>query len=97
MNVKRRTSPLSFPHLNETIKILTLLTGQTNSFIIEQQNKYTCPAGAVLTTNGNSFEKKKKGRASYYVKKHETTNCSSCPFKPLCAKAQNRIIERSEW
>ena len=71
---------------------------QTDKFIYnEQQDNYTCPAGAVLTTNGHSYEKKKKGRASYFVKKYETANCLTCPFKALCTKAKNRIIERSEW
>jgi transposase len=71
---------------------------QTDKFIYnEQQDNYTCPAGAVLTTNGHSYEKKRKGRASYFVKKYETGNCSTCPFKGLCTKARNRIIERSEW
>lgn len=71
---------------------------QTDKFAYnEQQDNYTCPAGAVLTTNGHSYEKKKKGRASYFVKKYETSNCSVCPFKLLCTKAKNRIIERSEW
>ena len=71
---------------------------QTDKFIYnEQQDNYTCPAGAVLTTNGHSYEKKKKGRAGYFVKKYETANCSACPFKALCTKAKNRMIERSEW
>lgn len=71
---------------------------QTDKFIYnEQQDNYTCPAGAVLTSNGHSYEKKKKGRASYFVKKYETSSCSACPFKALCTKAKNRVIERSEW
>jgi transposase len=70
----------------------------TDKFIYnEQQDNYSCPAGAVLTTTGNSYEKKKKGRASYFVKKYETESCFTCPFKALCTKGKNRIIERSEW
>src|SRR5215210_3374373 len=71
---------------------------QTDKFIYnEQQDNYTCPTGAVLTTTGNSYEKKKKGRASYFVKKYETQSCFTCPFKAFCTKGKNRIIERSEW
>ncbi len=71
---------------------------QTNKFIYNsQQDNYTCPAGAVLTTDGKEHEKKKKGRASYFVKKYQTGNCSTCPFKTLCSRAKNRVIERSEY
>ena len=50
-----------------------------------------------IITNGHSYEKKNKGRTSYFVKKYETADCTTCPFKTLCTKAKNRIIERSEW
>jgi transposase len=71
---------------------------QTNKFIYNQeQDTYTCPGRAVLTTNGTEHEKKKKGRASYFVKKYETSSCSTCPFKTLCTRAKNRVIERSGY
>jgi hypothetical protein len=71
---------------------------QTNKFIYNsQEDNYTCPAGAVLTTDGKEHEKKKKGRASYFVKKYQTSNCLTCPFKTLCSRAKNRVIERSEY
>ena len=73
---------------------------QTNKFIYDkEQDSYTCPAGAVLTTDGREHEKKKKGRASYYVKAYETTACLSCPFRSLCttSKKKQRIIERSQY
>jgi transposase len=71
---------------------------QTDKFVYnEQQDNYTCPAGAILITNGSTYEKKKKGRASYSVRKYETSSCGTCPFKGLCTRGKNRIIERSEW
>lgn len=71
---------------------------QTDRFIYsKEQDKYTCPQQAILTTNGKEYEKAKKGRTSYFVKRYETRSCSTCPFKALCTKAKNRVIERSEY
>lgn len=71
---------------------------QTNNFIYnEEQDCYTCPQGATLTTTGKSYAKTKTGRASYFVKKYETTDCLSCPFKSACTTAKSRMIERSEY
>jgi transposase len=71
---------------------------QTDRFIYnKEQDNYTCPQGAILTTKGKEYEKTKKGRTSYFVKRYETANCSSCPFKAFCTKANNRVIERSEY
>src|SRR5438128_1638133 len=67
---------------------------QTDKFVYnEQQDNYICPAGAILITNGSTYEKKNKGRVSYFVKKYETSSCSTCPFKGLCTRGKNRIIE----
>lgn len=71
---------------------------RTDKFLYnEEQDCYTCPQGATLITSGKSYAKTKTGRASYFVKKYETTQCLSCPFKSVCTTAKNRMIERSEY
>jgi len=71
---------------------------QTSEFVYDiQQDTYTCPQGAILTTNGDQYEKARKGRASYQVKKYVTDQCFSCPAKALCTKGKRREIERSEY
>lgn len=71
---------------------------QTDRFIYnKEQDNYTCPQGAILATNGKEYEKAKKGRTSYFVKRYETLGCATCPFRALCTKAKNRVIERSEY
>jgi len=71
---------------------------QTSEFVYDkQQDRYSCPQGAILTTNGNEYEKTRKGRASYQVKKYVTDQCFSCPARALCTKGKKREIERSEY
>src|ERR1043166_2892338 len=71
---------------------------QTNQFTYNnQQDSYTCPQGAILTTNGREYLKTNKGWASYLVKKYQTAQCSTCPFKHFCTTSNTRIIERSEY
>ena len=71
---------------------------QTNQFTYNnQQDSYTCPQGAILTTNGREYLKTNKGWASYLVKKYQTAQCSTCPFKHFCTTSNSRIIERSEY
>jgi hypothetical protein len=63
----------------------------------KEKNTYTCPQGAVLTTNGKSYEKKKEGRATYSVQKYVTDQCVNCIARTLCTKAESKEIERSEY
>jgi len=73
---------------------------QTSKFIYDrEQNTYTCPQGAVLTTNGTWYEKESKGKSGYLVRKYQTDKCLSCPVQSLCTKAKTkkREIERSEY
>ena len=59
----------------------------------KEQDYYTCPAGQVLKTNGNWYQKK-----SYQVKQYKTKNCKNCLVKNLCTKAKyQKIIERHEF
>lgn len=72
----------------------------TQKFIYDATcDSYTCPQGAVLTTNGKEYEKIKPGRAGYVIKQYFTMQCRSCPVKHLCTTAKSgiRIIERSEY
>lgn len=71
---------------------------QTSEFVYDkEQNVYTCPQGAVLSTNGNEYAKTKKGRAGYNVQKYVTDKCLTCVAKFLCTKAKSKEIERSEY
>jgi hypothetical protein len=71
---------------------------QTSEFVYDkEQDVYTCPQGALLTTNGNQYQKAKKGRASYTVQKYVTQQCLTCIAKTLCTKGKRKEIERSQY
>ncbi|SRR6266498_26475 len=72
---------------------------QTDKFIYDGvKDIYICPQGAVLTTNGKYYEKIRKSRTSYFIKKYNTQQCLTCPVKKLCTSAQRtRQIERSQY
>jgi transposase len=71
---------------------------QPSAFVYDkEQDAYTCPQGALLTTNGNEYEKVKKGRATYTVQKYVTDQCLTCIARMLCTKAKRKEIERSEY
>ncbi len=71
---------------------------QTSQFVYDKdQDAYTCPQGAALTTNGNQYDKVKKGRTTYSVKKYVTDQCLACVARLLCTKAKSREIERSQY
>lgn len=71
---------------------------QTSRFnYYKEQDCYECPQGAILSTNGKEYEKKKKGRATYSVKKYVTDQCLMCVARFLCTRAKSREIERSEY
>lgn len=71
---------------------------QTSQFDYNKEDKtYTCPQGAVLTTNGKSYDKAKTGRTTYSVQKYVTGQCLACVARLLCTKAKSREIERSEY
>lgn len=71
---------------------------QTSNFIYNKEDdNYTCPQGATLTTNGNEYEKTREGRASYFIKKYVTNQCLTCVAKFLCTKAKSKAIERSQY
>jgi len=65
----------------------------------KRNDTYSCPAGEVLRTNGNWYNKKPVGgRKSYQVKHYKTKSCRECPLKAACTKSKNgRTIERSEY
>jgi hypothetical protein len=71
---------------------------QPSKFIYDkEQDTYTCPQGAILTTNGTVYDKVKKGRTTYAVQKYVTDQCLSCLARLLCTKAESKEIERSEY
>ena len=71
---------------------------QTSEFVYnKEEDCYTCPQGAILTTTGNEYTKAKKARSSYLVKKYVTDQCLTCVARYLCTRAKSREIERSEY
>ena len=71
----------------------------TDKFLYDSANDtYICPQGATLTTNGEWYDKKRKNRTSYQIKRYSTPQCKTCPVKHLCTSAkQGRLIERSQY
>ena len=58
-----------------------------------EEDTYTCPAKAILTSNGNWYKKR-----SYRVKQYKTKFCKECKVRSECTKAKTqRIIERHEY
>ncbi|MAM34953.1 MAG: DDE transposase [Micavibrio sp.] len=56
-----------------------------------QDDTYTCPAGAVLHTNGSIYPKR-----NHRVKHYKTKACKGCTLRQRCTKNKNgRFIERS--
>jgi hypothetical protein len=71
---------------------------QTSKFVYDkEQDTYTCPQGAILTTNGTAHDKVKKGRATDAVQKYVTAQCLTCVARMLCTKAESKEIERSGY
>ena len=70
-------------------------------------DSYTCPAGKVLTTNGQWYKRKSRGikRKSYQVKVYKTefATCRDCPNAQACAgpsnlhRSKGREIQRTEY
>lgn len=58
---------------------------------------YTCPAGALMTTNGRDYKTKNRNGYSW-VKQYKTKSCRTCASHHLCTKSpknRGRIIQRS--
>ena len=73
---------------------------QTDQFIYDPVNDtYTCPEGAVLTTNDKYYEKVRKSKTTYLIKQYSTRQCKNCPAKHLCTRSSKgyRQIERSQY
>jgi len=59
-------------------------------------DRYTCPAGKILATNG-SWYSKKYGKTLLKIKHYKTKECLACPFFERCTKNKaGRLIERSQ-
>lgn len=57
----------------------------------KETDTYTCPAGAILTTNGNIYKKRK-----HRVKHYKTKACDGCKQRDKCTEnKKGRFIERS--
>lgn len=63
-----------------------------------EQDTYTCPQGAVLTTNGSVYTKHrgKSNQTSFH--QYRTKACKSCPVRDRCTTAKNgKLIERNTY
>jgi len=72
---------------------------QTDQFMYDPlSDTYTCPQGAILTTNGKYYEKRRKNRTTYLIKQYGTRQCKNCPVKHLCTSSKGyRQLERSQY
>lgn len=65
----------------------------------KEENTYTCPQGATLSTTGRWH--KKTGRteeSGYRFQKYRTPACKTCPVKSQCtSRTGGREIDRSEY
>ncbi|MFY7732577.1 MAG: transposase, partial [Bacteroidia bacterium] len=65
----------------------------------KEENTYTCPQGATLSTTGRWH--KKTGRteeSGYMYQKYRTPACKTCPVKSQCtSRTGGREIDRSEY
>jgi transposase/IS5 family transposase len=75
-----------------------------NEFLVESftynnnNDTYTCPASAILTSLGTWHNKKgEANETSYRFKTYRTEACKTCPLKTKCTKLPKRIIQRSEY
>jgi len=62
-----------------------------------QIDTYTCPAGAIMITNGRDYKTKNRNGHSW-VKQYKTRACRKCASRHLCTKSpisRGRIIQRS--
>ncbi len=59
-----------------------------------QTDRYTCPQGQEMVSNGSWY----KGK-NYYFKQYKTKACKSCPVRAQCttAKQNGKIVQRSEF
>ncbi|MFC1733584.1 transposase [candidate division KSB1 bacterium] len=57
----------------------------------KENDTYTCPTGAILTTNGNIYKKR-----NHRVKHYKTKACKGCKQRAKCTEnKKGRFIERS--
>jgi transposase len=64
----------------------------------KEEDSYTCPAGATLTSLGTWHNKNgDAGETSYRFKTYRTQSCKTCSLKKNCTKLPKRIIHRSEY
>ncbi len=75
-----------------------------NEFLADSFNydkdadRYTCPAGAVLTSLGTGHNKKgEANETSYRFKTYRTDACKTCALRNQCTRLPKRIIQRSEY
>ena len=61
-----------------------------------RKNRYICPQGHELGTNGKWYAKKSRNTTTQ-VQHFKTNRCKQCPVKDQCTRNPNgRLIERSE-
>jgi transposase len=73
------------------------------SFAFDKENdRYICPQGHAMHTNGTwhtHSDKRKKGKGAFRFQRYTTPACKSCPVRSLCtsSKINGRYIDRSEY
>lgn len=64
-----------------------------------ERNTYLCPAGEILVSNGNWYNKtNRKGSPVTKVQQYKTSACKTCSHSAKCTRnAAGRLIERTEF
>ena len=65
----------------------------------KEENTYTCPQGATLSTTGRWHKKTGRTEESGYIyQKYRTSACKTCPVKSQCtSRKDGREIDRSQY
>ena len=74
----------------------------TNFVYDKKEDKYICPQGHEMHTNGNwshHSDKRKDGKGAFRFKRYHTPACKTCTSRHLCTrnKTKKRYIDRSEY
>jgi len=64
--------------------------GKHDFVYLPEEDVYRCPAGEALVYHSATVD---AGRA---IRRYYTNACKTCPFKPRCTTAKNRVISRWE-
>jgi transposase len=64
----------------------------------KEEDKYTCPQGQILITNGSWYKQLSSSGSVSWFKQYRTKACRKCPVRSQCTRSKKeRLIQRSEY